>query len=85
MLKIIILPLVVFCITVFASSGEEIAMRLNIPAGAKVSKQWTRIFNSEQKLKRYKIVNISKEEKKLLLEYLIEHASDSNYPLVPGF
>lgn len=70
---------------VFAIDGESLCKEYHIPAGAKVSKQWIRIFKSDRLLKRYKIVNLKEDERTALLKYLIKHSADSDYPLVPGF
>ena len=77
-----------FCLLILpihALDGEALSKKFRIPAGAKISKQWIRIFKSERSLKRYGIVGLSQNDKDELLNYLIDHAADSDYPLVPGF
>jgi len=69
----------------FSMDGETLSKKYHIPAGAKVSKQWIRIFSNERLLKRYKLDGLSDTEKQTLLDYIIKHAADSDYPLVPGF
>lgn len=84
-LKKVIILCCIFTLPLFALDGEALSKKYHIPAGAKVSKQWIRIFNSEKLLKRYKLIGLSPDENKALLSYVIKHAADSDYPLVPGF
>ena len=62
----------------------ELAKAHNLYAGAKASIQWERVFSSERHLKRYKLDTIPEHLRKLLKIYLIEHAADSDQPIVPG-
>ena len=65
-------------------SAEELAKRLNLMAGYKAMAQWERIFKSKRKMKRYKIDTLSESEKKVLKEYLLSHAADSDKPKFAG-
>ena len=64
--------------------GGDLSKKLGLIPGTKASIQWKRIFTNERKLKRYGLDKLSKEEKQLLQEYLINHAADSPRPIVPG-
>ena len=65
-------------------SGKEIAQKLHLNAGYKAIAQWERVFSSPRKMKRYKIDTLSENERKILKEYLISHAIDSDHPTVAG-
>jgi len=64
--------------------AEDLAKRLNLSAGTKAIIQWERIFKSKRKMKRYKIDTLSVNEQNKLKEYLVEHAIDSDKPMVAG-
>ena len=66
------------------ASGVDIAKRLHLVAGKKAIVQWERIFKNERKMKRYGIDKLSPEERKLLKQYLLDHAADSDHPTVAG-
>jgi hypothetical protein len=51
---------------------------------AKASKQWERIFSDSQKMNLLKINQLSPTEKKLLKEYLMANAADSDRATLPG-
>ena len=61
-----------------------LAKKLNLYAGTKASLQWERIFSSQRRMKQYKLNTLSPELKNKLRMYLIEHAADSEQPIVPG-
>lgn len=69
---------------VYAKSGADIAKELDVQAGTKAIKQWERIFDNEKRLTRAGIVGLSESELKLLKEYLIKHAADSDQPTIAG-
>jgi len=65
-------------------SVEKICTDLGLIPAAKAVVQWERVFSSERRIKKYKLDSLSSSEQKLLKEYLIQHAADSNQPMVPG-
>ena len=65
-------------------SVEMLAKSLHLSAGTKAIIQWERVFKSKRKMKKYKIDTLSIDEQKKLKEYLIEHAIDSDKPMVAG-
>jgi len=71
-------------ISLNASDIEQLAKELNLYAGTKATIQWERVFSSMRHMKRYKIDSFSQETRDQLREYLIEHAADSDQPIVPG-
>jgi len=73
-----------FPVILFSKSGEDIAKKLSILPASKAIKQWERVFKSNRKMKKYGIDKLSKEEKKMLEKYLIEHAADSDAPEFAG-
>lgn len=60
------------------------AKKLNLYAGTKASVQWQRIFSSPRRMQKYKLNFLSPEVKNKLQIYLINHAADSEQPIVPG-
>lgn len=83
--KIIIL--IVFSISLLTAqeSGHNLAKKLKIYPASKASNQWKKIFDTPHRLKRYKIDTLSTQEQKILKEYLINHAADSDLPQMAGF
>jgi len=67
-----------------AKTPQELVKELSLNPAKKAAMQWERIFKSKRKMKRYKIYKISDKEKKILKEYLIEHAADSDKPQFAG-
>ena len=69
-----------------ADNADVIALAksLNLSAGSKAIIQWEKVFESERKMKRYKIDKLTDKEKEALKEYLIEHAIDSDQPTIAG-
>ena len=70
--------------TLYADKVKDLAKELNLQAGTKASIQWKRIFSSTRHMKRYKIDHLNQTTRDLLERYLIEHAADSDQPIVPG-
>lgn len=82
MLCIIFIPLL-------ASSRQsesiaQLAKGLNLYGGTKATIQWRRVFSSPRHLKRYKLEYLDQATRDQLEEYLIQHAADSEQPIVPG-
>jgi len=67
-----------------AQSVSELAKELHLQAGSKASIQWERIFSSQRHKIKYKLQELSESQLKELKTYLIEHAADSEQPIVPG-
>ncbi len=65
-------------------SPQQITKRLHLIPASKAIIQWERVFKSKQKLKKYKINTLNKEQKVQLKEYLLNHAIDSDQPTVAG-
>ncbi len=82
MLHLIIFSL--FFTTLNAYQIEQLAYDLKLHAGTKATIQWERIFSSPRHMKRYKIDHLSQEIRDELKEYLIQHAADSEQPMIPG-
>ena len=61
-----------------------LASKLNLYAGTKASIQWERVFSSQKRLLKYKLDSLPKETLLELKIYLIDHAADSEQPIVPG-
>jgi hypothetical protein len=61
-----------------------LASKLGLYGGMKATIQWERIFSSEKRLQRYKLDTLPKSVRDELKIYLIEHAADSEQPIVPG-
>jgi hypothetical protein len=66
------------------SDMASLAQSLNLSAGSKAIVQWERVFKSKRKMKKYKIDQLSEENKTRLKEYLIKHAIDSDQPTIAG-
>lgn len=67
-----------------ASDIALLAKELKLYAGTKATIQWKRVFSSQRHLKRYNLTDLNDETKNRLKIYLIEHAADSDQPIVPG-
>jgi len=80
----ILLVILIYSSSLFAINGRDIAVELNLIPGYKAIIQWEKVFKNERKMKKYKIINLSKNEKILLKNYLIEHAVDSDEPEIAG-
>ena len=46
--------------------------------------QWQRLFKNPRKLKRYGLEKFDLETRKKIEEYLVNHAADSDQPMVAG-
>ncbi len=68
----------------YAEPIETIAKKLNLYGGEKATVQWKRVFSSKRHLQRYKLEKLDKTTRDKLKKYLIEHAADSEQPIVPG-
>ncbi len=77
--------LLMFCNFVFASTGAELASNLHINPSTKAQIQWKKVFKKPHKMKKYGIDTLSPLQQQSLLDYLIQHAADSDEPMVPGF
>jgi len=62
----------------------KLTKKLNLYAGSKASIQWERVFSSQRHLKRYKLDTLPESLRNELREFLIQHAADSQQPIVPG-
>jgi len=79
--------ILLLCISLSAVNAfeiEEVAKELNLKAGTKASVQWRRVFSSPRHMKRYKVDTLDQITRDLLKNYLIQHAADSDQPIVPG-
>jgi len=70
--------------SLFADDMEKLARQLHLYGGEKAIIQWKRVFSSPRHLKRYKLDTLSESTRERLQIYLIEHAADSDQPIVPG-
>ncbi len=65
-------------------SPQQITKKLHLIPASKAIIQWERVFKSKQKLKRYGINTLNTEQKMQLKKYLLDHAIDSDQPIVAG-
>jgi antitoxin component of MazEF toxin-antitoxin module len=79
-----ILLLCIYTTSTYALDIKKIAKELNLKAGTKASVQWKRVFSSPRHMKRYKVDTLDERTRELLKSYLIQHAADSDQPIVPG-
>ena len=68
----------------YADDTIELAASLGLYGGTKAKVQWERIFSSKRRMIEYKLDTLSLEELEKLRSYLINHAADSEQPIVPG-
>ena len=61
-----------------------LAKELDLYAGTKATIQWERIFSSQRRIEKYKLNYLDKATRNALKHYLINHAADSEQPIVPG-
>jgi len=73
-----------FFTNLHADEISIVAKELNLYAGTKASVQWQRVFSSPRRMQKYKLDVLSPEVKNKLQIYLINHAADSEQPIVPG-
>ena len=83
-LKSIFLFLFLFSTNALAVDIDEVALELKLYAGTKASIQWKRVFSSQRKLRKYNLDKLSENTRNKLKNYLINHAADSEQPIVPG-
>lgn len=91
-MKILILSIfsVIFLSSSLLAQSEQenkisaLAKKLNLFAGTKASIQWERIFSSKRRMQQYQIDELSAEKQFQLKKFLINHAADSEQPIVPG-
>ena len=78
--------IILFVIVSYAqnSSIEKICRDLDLVPASKAVVQWERVFSSDRRMKKYKIDKLSENERKALKLFLVQHAADSNQPMVPG-
>ncbi|MDQ7044219.1 MAG: hypothetical protein Q9M34_11915 [Sulfurimonas sp.] len=67
-----------------ANTIKELAKEYKLHPGTKATIQWERIFSSKRHLERYKLTDISPDTREELKTYLVEHAADSEQPILPG-
>ena len=84
MKKLIAIVTLLFAVTVFASSGKDLAKKLGLSASSKASVQWNRVFDKSRKMKKYGIDKLSDDDKSTLKTYLVNHAADSDAPEAAG-
>ena len=70
--------------SLYAQDMHLLANDLKLYAGTKAAIQWQRIFSSDRRMKKYKIDLLPEQTKHQLKLYLIDHAADSEQPIVPG-
>lgn len=68
----------------YAEPIEQIAKKFNLYGGEKATVQWKRVFSSKRHLQRYKLEELDQATRDKLEKYLIQHAADSEQPIVPG-
>jgi len=61
-----------------------VARGFGLFAGSKAAIQWERIFTSKRRLQKYKLDSLNTDTLLKLKIYLVEHAADSEQPIVPG-
>ncbi|NPA60013.1 MAG: hypothetical protein GXO30_06070 [Epsilonproteobacteria bacterium] len=84
MIKFMIFLFISFSLQANGSDVAKLAKSLNLSAGTKAIIQWERVFKSKRKMKKYKINTLSLNEQNKLKDYLVEHAIDSDKPMVAG-
>ncbi len=70
--------------TLNAQNIPALAKGLNLYAGTKAKIQWERIFSSQRRIEKYKLNLFDNATRDALKHYLINHAADSEQPIVPG-
>lgn len=65
-------------------SIEDVAHKLGLIPGTKAVLQWERIFSDQKRMQMYGIDQLSVPLQRDLKAYLINHAADSEQPIVPG-
>jgi len=62
----------------------KVCKELKLVPASKAIVQWERVFSSEYRKSNYRIDQLTPDEQKMLKTYLLQHAADSNQPMVPG-
>jgi hypothetical protein len=70
--------------SLYATNGKSLAIEHNLIASSKASSQWNRIFKKTRKMKKLGIDKLTEPQKEALLEYLVNHAADSDSPEAAG-
>jgi len=83
-MKAKLLLVMLFAISAFALTGEELAHKLHISPSSKAMIQWQRVFTNKRKMRRLGIDKLTKKEQEILEQYLINHAADSAEPIAAG-
>ena len=83
-MKKILILIISLSIGLHASTGADLSNKLNLSPSVKAKSQWKKVFTRPHKMKRYGIIKLSYSEQKVLLDYLIKHAADSDSPTLPG-
>jgi len=78
MRKMIAIATLFFTVSLFGSSGADLASQLGLDASTKVTKQWERIFKSKRKMKKRGLDKLSAGDLSVLKEYLINNAADAD-------
>ena len=82
---ITVLIFISFSVTsIGATDIPKLAKELDLYGGMKATIQWERIFSSKKRLNKYNLSKLSESVQLALKLYLIEHAADSEQPIVPG-
>ena len=87
--EIILRVLAVVIVFVIAASAQDTSMEkistdLGLVPASKAIVQWERVFSSDRRMKKYNIDTLSIHLQDKLKVYLVQHAADSNQPMVPG-
>jgi hypothetical protein len=80
----LLLIFIFLAVPLFANKGKDLAKQLKINASIKATSQWDRVFQKERKMKKLGIDKLSDKDKLVLLEYLKNHAADSDAPEAAG-
>jgi len=83
-IKIIVVFLLFLFSNLFALNPEILVKKLSLNPASKAMMQWERVFKSERKMRRYKLNLLTENEKRVLKEYLLSHAADSDKPKFAG-
>ena len=67
-----------------AASGDALCKQLGLNPSSKAGKQWEKVFANVDKLKDIGADKFAAGDQKALLDYLVDHAADSDHPTVPG-
>ena len=85
--NIVVIYFFIVVTTLHANNSVDVvalASKLNLFAGTKATVQWERVFSSDRRMKKYHLDTLASDKLYQLKIYLIEHAADSDQPIVPG-